>query len=113
MLKPVNREDLTNILLKVKEKLDDEISKSRDLDILRNNYKASIPILREQFLNNLILGKTVKDEIEDKVKRYGIDLMPSKAWVISVVDIEEGGSETSSIDKERREIGRASCRERV
>ncbi len=100
VLKPVNREDLTNILLKVKEKLDDEISKSRDLDILRNNYKASIPILREQFLNNLILGKTVKDEIEDKVKRYGIDLMPSKTWVVSVVDIEEGGSETSSIDKE-------------
>ena len=57
-------------------------------------------ILREQFLNNLILGKTVKDEIEDKVKRYGIDLMPSKTWVVSVVDIEEGGSETSSIDKE-------------
>ena len=56
VLKPVSSEDILEILLKVKTRLDDERSKSRDIDILRNNYKASIPILRGQTLRLRLHG---------------------------------------------------------
>lgn len=98
VLKPISSEDILEILLKVKTRLDDERSKSRDIDILRNNYKASIPILRGQFLNNLIAGKALRDEIDEKVKKYSIDLMPAAAWVVSVIDVED--TEKSYMDKE-------------
>ena len=98
VLKPISSEDILEILLKVKTRLDDERSKSRDIDILRNNYKASIPILRGQFLNNLIAGKALRDEIDEKVKKYSIDLTPAAAWVVSVIDIED--TEKSYMDKE-------------
>ena len=47
ILKPVNVEELTAILQKIKFNLDEEIAQRRNVDILRENYRKSIPIIRE------------------------------------------------------------------
>ena len=54
ILKPVNVEELTAILLKIKSNLDEEIAQRRDVNLLRENYRQSLPIIREHFLNDLI-----------------------------------------------------------
>ena len=62
ILKPVNVDELTEILKKVRAKLDEEIESARNIDSLRESYKASLPVLREQFLNKLIIKKGFYDE---------------------------------------------------
>ena len=54
ILKPVNVEELTAILQKIKANLDQEIEQKRNVNLLRENYIKSLPILREQFLNELV-----------------------------------------------------------
>ena len=49
ILKPVNVDELTEILKKVRSKLDEEIESARNIDSLRESYKTSLPGLREQF----------------------------------------------------------------
>ena len=57
ILKPVNVDELTEILKKVRSKLDEEIESARNIDSLRESYKESLPVLREQFLNKLMLKR--------------------------------------------------------
>ncbi len=54
ILKPVNVEELTAILQAIKANLDEEIEQKRNVNLLRENYIKSLPILREQFLNELV-----------------------------------------------------------
>ena len=65
ILKPVNVEELTAILRRIQESLNEEIEQKRDVSLLRENYRRSMPILREQYLKDLVShqmdGKTVND----------------------------------------------------
>ena len=46
ILKPVNVDELTEILKKVRSKLDEEIESARNIDSLRESYKTSLPVLK-------------------------------------------------------------------
>ena len=54
ILKPVNVEEMTAILKKIRRNLDEEIAMRRDVDLLRERYVASLPLMREHFLNTLV-----------------------------------------------------------
>ena len=90
ILKPVNVDELTEILKKVRAKLDEEIESVRNIDILRENYKASLPVLREQFLNKLIIKKGLFDEdsINAYLREYNMDIGNANKWVACIVNIE-------------------------
>ncbi|MGP1434266.1 MAG: response regulator [Catonella sp.] len=90
ILKPVNVDELTEILKKVKAKLDEEIESVRNIDILRENYKASLPVLREQFLNKLIIKKGLFDEesINGYLREYNMDIGNANKWIACIVNIE-------------------------
>lgn len=88
ILKPVNVEELTNILKNVKDKLDIEIEESRNIDKLRKNYINNIPLLKGQFLNSLIRSKIRPEDIAGRLIEYGIDISGAKYYVVSVVDID-------------------------
>lgn len=88
VLKPVNVEELTEILKKVKVKLDEEIESARDMNLLRERYKSMVPILRENFLNRLIMSGVTKEEVKEKLAEYGTDIGNAKKWVVAVADIE-------------------------
>ena len=49
ILKPVNVEELSEILTRVRENLEEEIKQRRDIDSLRESYLGNLPILRELF----------------------------------------------------------------
>lgn len=107
ILKPVNVLELTEILKRVRLKLDEEIESARDIDLLRENYKASIPIFREQFLNKLIMkpSSLQNEEISKFLKEYSMDIDEANKWVSCVVDIElENSNIRGELLKERELI---------
>ena len=67
ILKPVNVEELTEILNRVRENLDEEIEQRRDINLLRERYRSSLPIIREIFLNDLVRGNVDKEEVKPKL----------------------------------------------
>ena len=75
ILKPVNVEELTQILNRVKANLDEEIEQRRNLDRLRERYQNSLPILRELFLNDLVRGNIPPDQAESRLREYGVDIL--------------------------------------
>ena len=50
VLKPINSENLIEILKKLKCKLDEEYDEKRNIEVLQKYYAESIPVMREQFL---------------------------------------------------------------
>ena len=90
ILKPVNVDELTEILKRVRAKLDEEIESARDIDILRESYRMSLPVLREQFLNKLIIKRGLFDEpsIDGHLAEYGMNIGNANKWVVCAVNIE-------------------------
>ncbi|MDO4268201.1 MAG: response regulator [Eubacteriales bacterium] len=92
ILKPVNMEELSEILTRVKKNLDEEIKQRRDVDLLRESYRSSLPILREVFLTDLVRGIAGAGEAKERMQEYGIDILGARKWVAALihVDQEEG-----------------------
>jgi hypothetical protein len=62
----------------------EEIESARNIDSLRESYKASLSVLREQFLNKLIIKKGFYDEnaIDGYLKEYGMNIGGANKWVV-------------------------------
>ena len=71
ILKPVNVEELSEILTRVRENLDEEIEQRSNINSLRESYLRNQPILRELFLNDLVRGATDEEAVMPKMEEYG------------------------------------------
>lgn len=81
ILKPVNVEELTEILRKLKVKMDENIAEKRDVEALRRNYRAMLPVVREHFLADLVHGKLDSAAIWDGFHRFGLcDRETAAGW---------------------------------
>lgn len=89
ILKPVNVEELTSILKRIKNNLDREIEEKRNLSRLREKYRNSLPIIREQFFNDLVHKNLNKELVEQKLKEYDIPVLGARKWVIAAIDVEK------------------------
>ena len=87
ILKPISSKELIDVLLNIKQKLDEEIAEKKDMDILREHYKRSIPILKEKFLCSLVTNKLDRDEIVEKAYTYDIKLSEI-GYIVSIVSID-------------------------
>lgn len=97
ILKPVNVEELTRILNKVRENLDQEIEQRRDVDLLRESYLSSLPILRELFLNDMVRGNMPAENIRQKLEEYKIDILGAEKWLTAVINVENEASEETGL----------------
>lgn len=88
ILKPVNVEELTAILKRIKTNLDEEIEQKRNVNLLRENYKRSLPILREQFLKDLISRPMDGETVQTLLREYDIPLAGAKKWIVIAVELE-------------------------
>lgn len=88
ILKPVNVEELTTILKRIKTNLDEEIEQKRNVNLLRENYKRSLPILREQFLKDLISRPMDGETVQTLLREYDIPLAGAKKWIAIAVELE-------------------------
>lgn len=90
ILKPVNVEELTSILKRIKSNLDLEIEEKRNLSRLREKYRKSLPLIREQFFNELVHKSIKRELIEQKLKEYDVPILGATRWVLVAIDVEEG-----------------------
>lgn len=90
ILKPVNVEELTLILKRIKHNLDEEIEQKRNVNLLRESYKNSLPIMREHFLNDVVQGNLTPIEIDEKIEEYEIPIAGAKKWVVAAISVEPG-----------------------
>lgn len=103
ILKPVNVEELTEILNRVRENLDEEIEQRRDINLLRERYRSSLPIIREIFLNDLVRGNVSEEEVRPKLEEYGVDILKARKLIAAVISVEreERGAEQDSLPLQR------------
>lgn len=86
VLKPVNVEELTQVLLRVKTKLDEEFLAKQDVEALRESYRNALPLVQDQYLREVLTGAMPSEDAEQLIRHYGIALDPSKEMIVAVFD---------------------------
>ena len=74
ILKPITSYELKDELLKIKAKLDSEIRKKRHVEKIQKAYEKNIPMLQARFLNRLLEGSYIKNDIKSQMERHGIEV---------------------------------------
>lgn len=62
LLKPINSAQLAEVLRNLKVRLDKEYDEKRNIDILKQYYLESLPMIREQFFIGAIEGRVKSDD---------------------------------------------------
>ncbi len=88
ILKPFDAEQIVQVIKKVKERLDVEIARRKDMELLRKHYLTSLPVLRETFLISLLSRKLPISQIVEKARGYELNLN-GKQYVVSAVSLEQ------------------------
>ena len=52
-MKPINAQEMSGVLLRLKDQLDQQQAERRDMESLRRRYEESLPVLRELFYTRL------------------------------------------------------------
>ena len=87
ILKPIDSMKLVELLQKVKKQLDEEFFEKRNIELLRESYRKSLPILQQQFLTRLVEGKVDKKRVIDLSEQYEIEIM-AKYWSVAIIHAE-------------------------
>lgn len=90
VLKPFSSGDLANVLVKVRTVLDEEAAEKRDMEQLREHYRRSLPVLRENFLATLMMRPLKRKELEEKSALYDIQLT-GVSFQVAVVSLDAAG----------------------
>ena len=85
VLKPINSNELTETLKKLKQQLDQEFAEKRDVEMLRRSYMDSLPVMREQFLVGLIEGRISEERLRAQAPLFKIDLTAADRWAVALV----------------------------
>lgn len=74
ILKPVTAMELSELLTRIREKLDEEDKNDRSMKRIRGEYMSNFPVLRGRFLMHLTEGDRImsEDEIHRKMDDYDI-----------------------------------------
>ena len=87
VLKPINSENLIEILKRLKCKLDEEYDEKRNVEILQKYYLQSIPIMREQFLTAAIEGKVSNVNLNEELDRLKISFR-FKYFIVGIINLD-------------------------
>lgn len=85
LLKPINPNELKETVIRVSK----EIDRERDIE---ENLNLALPYIREKLLNTLLTSDTINREIEDSIKKYGIEFS-STFFQVAVIKILSGSKD--------------------
>lgn len=74
ILKPIDAEELKQVFLRIKARLDEEYDKRRNLENLEKYYEESLPILKEQFLIGLLEGRIAQEYLDKYLTAYNFNI---------------------------------------
>jgi two-component system response regulator YesN len=87
VLKPFSSQELIGAILKVKHRMDEETAQKENIQILKEHYRESLPVLREAFLASLLTRKLTAEEIGEKSAHYNIQLL-GNGHAVSVISMD-------------------------
>lgn len=85
ILKPIDAEELKKVFLKIKNRLDEEYDRRRNIENLEKYYKESLPILREQLLIGILEGRINAASIRQYLNEYDLKLK-SDFYCVSIIE---------------------------
>lgn len=100
VLKPVNADELLQVLLRARAQLDAEFLAKQDVDALRLRYEQALPLLRDQCLRDILAGSVPAGEAERLIEIYGIRLDITKPMIVAVFDTSAHIPASSVITRE-------------
>lgn len=86
ILKPINADELSDVLRRLKEQLDRERAERRNVELLRSRYTENLPILRELFYANLLDGRIEPGTERERAAHLDIDLQ-GEEWAVGLAYI--------------------------
>lgn len=90
ILKPIDAAELTEVFSRIKERLDEEMDRKRNVERLERYYLESVPLLKEQFLMGLLEGRlTDGSKIKEYEVSYGMELN-APYYAVSAFRIDTG-----------------------
>lgn len=66
ILKPIDADEMREVFIRIKARLDEQMNNKRDIELLKKYYEQSIPMLKDQIVIGLLEGR----ENEADMKRY-------------------------------------------
>jgi len=99
ILKPINAQELTAVLQKIRGQLDAQFAEKRNIQRLREHYASSLPLLREQFYCQLLDGRVSEARIREQAERYEIDLSGS-FWTAAILQYDTDSVEKTPIGEQ-------------
>ncbi|EFM10770.1 two component transcriptional regulator, AraC family [Paenibacillus curdlanolyticus YK9] len=90
ILKPITAREIRQLLDKVRAEMDEERQRHENLSSLQDQLKQSVPLLRERFLERLVVVGLSKTEINDRFAYFGLAPLAARSLVM-VVDIDDFG----------------------
>lgn len=86
VLKPFSGQQLTETVLEVKRRMDEERKMRNNIELLQEHYRTTLPIVREKFLSSLITRHQSIAAIREKADKYGMEL-EGEGYLVSIISV--------------------------
>ena len=86
ILKPINADELSAVLRRLKDQLDRERAERRNVELIGSRYMDNLPVLRELFYANLLDGHIEPGTERERAARLDIDLQ-GEEWAVGLAYI--------------------------
>jgi len=97
ILKPITAREMRELLDKVRFEMDEETKRREDLGRLRHQLHQSLPLLRERFLERLVVLGLGRPEIEDRFSFFGLSAL-TPPFLVMLADIDDFGEREEWMD---------------
>jgi len=88
ILKPITSFELAEELEKIRKKLDEANEKKHQVEKIRREYEKNMPMLRSHFLNRLLDGGYMKNDIDAQLEHFQIQITGSCQCAV-MFDLED------------------------
>ena len=90
ILKPINAQELSGVLEKIRDQLDKQLEERRNVAVWQERYEESLPLLREIFYSRLLGGKIPTEQIYERAAEYGLSF-PDGVWAVAIASVTGEG----------------------
>ncbi|MDP4179709.1 MAG: response regulator [Bacillota bacterium] len=95
ILKPITAVELSKVLNKLKDDLNEEKKRTEDIDRIKNQLNESLPTLKERFFNSIIMGSIPKN-ISEKLNMFEVNFSGNNFIVIAIQIGESSKNDNTS-----------------
>lgn len=96
VVKPISSKELVKLLQRAKQALDDEKARKNDLLKIETEYQEALPIIKERFLNALVLEHHSIKNLRKKIIKFNIPLGDGN-FIVAIVKPDEIANENEDL----------------